>query len=64
MVTKDYIDAQDMSIRLGISKSIAYRLIRTLNQELIDKRFIVIAGRVPTKYFEMRWYSGQQDLKC
>ena len=61
MVIKDYIDAQDMSIRLG---SRAYRLIRTLNQELIDKGFIVIAGRVPTKYFEMRWYSGQQDLKC
>lgn len=55
---KEYIDAKELSQLLGISKSRAYRIIRQLNDELDEKGFIVIAGRVPTKYFEQRWYSG------
>lgn len=55
---KEYIDAKELSQLLGISKSRAYRIIRQLNDELDEKGFIVIAGRVPTKYFEQRWYIG------
>ena len=34
MERKDYINAQELSIRLGISTSRAYRIIRQLNDEL------------------------------
>lgn len=57
MIEKDYINASDLSQQLGISVSRAYRIIRQLNDELKEKGYIVIAGRVPTKYFKQRWFS-------
>ncbi|WP_285946512.1 helix-turn-helix domain-containing protein [Thomasclavelia cocleata] len=58
MEKKDYINAQELSKHLGISTSRAYRIIRQLNDELKEQGYLVIAGRVPTKYFEQRWFSG------
>lgn len=57
MEKKNYINAQELSNMLGISVSRAYRVIRKLNEELEEKGYLVIAGRVPTKYFEQRWFS-------
>jgi len=58
MEKKNYINAQELSSMLGISVSRAYRVIRKLNEELEEKGYLVIAGRVLTKYFEQRWFSG------
>jgi len=58
MEKKDYINAQELSKHLGISTSRAYRIIRQLNDELKEQGYLVIAGRIPTKYFEQRWFSG------
>ena len=58
MEKKKYINAQELSDMLGISISRAYRVIRQLNEELEAKGFLVIAGRVPMKYFEQRWFTG------
>lgn len=41
---------------LGVSVGHAYKLIRKLNQELEKEGFLVIAGKVPRRYFEKRWY--------
>nr|WP_279159950.1 ICEBs1 excisionase [Thomasclavelia cocleata] len=51
------MNAQELSSMLGISVSRAYRVIRKLNEELEEQGYLVIAGRVPTKYFERRWFS-------
>ena len=37
---------------LGISTGYAYKIIRGLNEELKEKGFRIICGKVPTKYFE------------
>lgn len=58
MEKKNYINAQELSNILDISVSSAYRVIRKLNEELEEKGYLVIAGRVPTKYFEQRCFSG------
>lgn len=41
---------------LQISKSKSYTLIRKLNEELKQKGFITIAGKIPKKYLEERCY--------
>ena len=41
---------------LDVSVGHAYKLIRKLNQELEKEGFFVIAGKVPRRYFEKRWY--------
>ena len=59
MEKKNYINAQELSSMLGISvSSCLSESIRKLNEELEEKGYLVIAGRVPTKYFEQRWFSG------
>lgn len=58
MEKKDYINDQELSKHLGVSTSRAYRIIRQLNDELKEQGYLVIAGRIPTKYFEQRWFSG------
>ena len=49
---KIYYTAEDVSIMLGISIGTSYRIIRKLNKELKEQGFIVIAGKLPIKYFE------------
>lgn len=54
--TKVFITAKDMSEMLGISEGHAYKLIRRLNSELEKQGYIVIAGKLPARYFEERYY--------
>ena len=52
MTDKTFITASEMAEMLGVSVSRAYRICRKLNEELTAKGYLVVAGRVPTKYFE------------
>lgn len=53
---KIYITAPEMAEMLGVSLGHAYKIIRSLNQELKNDGYIVIAGKVPKGYFEKRWF--------
>ena len=53
---KIYITASELPEMLGVSVGHAYKIIRKLNQELEKNGFLVIAGKVPRRYFEKRWY--------
>ena len=51
-----FLNAEQIADELGISKPFAYKVIRELNEELKEKGFVIIAGRISTKYFEERFY--------
>jgi len=53
---KIYITASELAEMLGVSTGHAYKIIRRLNQELEKAGYIVIAGKIPVRYFEKRWY--------
>ena len=63
---KIYITANENMIKqaemLGVSVGHAYKLIRKLNQELEKDGFLVIAGKVPRRYFEKRWYGYSECI--
>lgn len=54
--TKLFYNANDISSMLSISKPAAYRIIRTLNDELVSNGYIIVSGRVPKKYFDEKFY--------
>ena len=54
-----FIRAEEVADELGVSKPYAYKLIRQLNEELKDKGFITIAGRVNRQYFNERLYGAR-----
>lgn len=56
MPDKIYLSAKDISGLLEISLSKAYKIIRSMNEELKSKGYLVIPGKVPTAYFNERWY--------
>lgn len=41
---------------LGVSRGYAYKIIRGLNNELKEKGYHVISGKVPAKYSEEKFY--------
>lgn len=50
------LTAQDIADILGISVSVAYRHIKTMNEELAAKGYITVSGKIPRRYFEERVY--------
>lgn len=55
-----FMTVAEVAETLGISKSHAYKIVHRLNQELKDKGFITIAGRINRRYFnEKVCYGGQ-----
>ena len=55
-IKKIYYTAQEVAELLGISEGTSYRIIRSLNKELSKQGFIVIAGKLPIKYFNEKYY--------
>ncbi len=53
---KMYVTADEAAQILGVSRGYAYKIIRGLNNELKEKGYRVISGKVPTKYFEEKFY--------
>lgn len=45
-----FICAEEVAQELSVSKPYAYKLIRQLNEELKEKGFITISGRVNRQY--------------
>lgn len=45
-----------MCRRCGISKGMAYKILRKLNAELAAKNYIVIPGKIPRAYFAEHYY--------
>lgn len=46
-----FIKADEVASILGVSKSYAYKVIKTLNTELEKQGYLTISGRVSKKYF-------------
>lgn len=59
---KIFLTAQELSEMLGISTAHAYKMIRRMNAELEKQGYLVIAGKVPTRYFEKRWYGCEAEV--
>ena len=48
-----FVKAEELQELLGISRSESYRIIKKLNDDLKEKGFIVLSGRVSCKYLTL-----------
>ena len=53
---QNYVVAAEVAEELGVSKGKAYAIIKQLNEELSEKGYLTLAGKVSRKYFEERIY--------
>lgn len=51
-----FFDVNDVGKMLGVGKSKAYQVIRKLNKELEKNGYLIVAGKIPKKYFLERIY--------
>lgn len=51
-----FYTAGEVAEMLSVSKQRAYKIIGEMNEELEQKGFLVIRGRISRKYFESRFY--------
>lgn len=56
MVKGLFVHAEEVANDLDVSKPYAYKLVREMNNELKNKGFITIAGRVSRRYYEEKFY--------
>lgn len=57
-----FICVEEVAQELSVSKPYAYKLIKRLNDELKEKGFITISGRVNRQYFNERLYGmGREE---
>ncbi|MCM1382270.1 MAG: LysR family transcriptional regulator [Muribaculaceae bacterium] len=61
MKEKVFINADEVAETLEISKPYAYKLVKTMNDELKQKGFITISGKVSRRYFEEKFYGLRGD---
>lgn len=55
-----FYTSDDVAKMLGVSKSKAYAIIRNLNEELEEKGFITMHGKVSKQYFSEKIYGCMQ----
>ena len=60
MTQESFVRAGEFASDLGYSKPYACKLVREMNEELKQKGFITIPGRVSRRYFEEKFY-GLRD---
>lgn len=51
-----FITSDEVAKELGVSKSFAYKVVRSLNDELKSKGFMVVSGKVSRLYYEEKFY--------
>ena len=62
-MANQFMRADEVAKELGISRSYAYKLIRQLNQELKERGFLTIAGRINRDYLKERLYTAESRVK-
>ena len=62
-MANQFMRADEVAKKLGISRSYAYKLIRQLNQELKERGFLTIAGRINRDYLRERLYTAESGVK-
>ncbi len=55
-ITNSYLTAAQVMEILGVSRATAYKIVRELNEELQANGYRIIAGKIPKKYFEEKYY--------
>lgn len=58
---KRFLDSKDVAEIMECSQAQAYKIIKQLNNELKDKGYITLAGKVNSKYFYERTYEGVKE---
>lgn len=58
---KSFLSASEVAEIMECSISKSYNIIRQLNEEMTEKGYLVMSGKINRKYFFERIYDGQAN---
>lgn len=58
---KQFMEAKDIAEVMGVSLGKAYQLIRNMNEELDAGGYLTVAGKVPIKFFQKKYYGFEVE---
>ena len=66
MAGKMFMRVEEVAEELGVSVAYAYKLIRSMNEELKKTGCITISDRIDRKFFYEKFYGtrGQSERSC
>lgn len=56
------MSAEDVASELSCSKGYAYKVIRSLNEELKQKGYLIVAGKIPKAYWAQKFYGYENKV--
>ncbi len=59
---KYYLTAPEVAEILGVSNGKAYDVIHNLNTELQKGGYITVAGKIPRKFFNEKYWGGIDEV--
>ena len=54
--------ADEVAATLGVAKETAYKIIKGLNDNLREKGYVTVSGRLPRRDWEEKFYGGAEAL--
>lgn len=51
-INKQFLDVNDVQKTMGVSRSMAYQIIRELNMDLQKAGYLTVRGKISASYFE------------
>lgn len=61
MAGEIFMRVEEVAEELGVSIPYAYKLIRSMNEELKEAGCITIAGRIDRKFFHEKFYGTREQ---
>lgn len=58
---KQFYTVKDVMKILQVKEAKAYKIIRKLNEELEQRGYIVVSGKVPKRYFDEKVYINEDE---
>lgn len=59
---KQFYNAEDLAELLGVSRSAAYVHIRQMNEELAEKGYLIVRGKIPIAYVQKRFFGVCEEV--
>lgn len=60
---KEFLTNSDVCLILGVKRSCSQKIIQSLNDELREKGFKTIRGRINKKYFMERYFLDDREIE-
>ncbi|MCR5778070.1 ICEBs1 excisionase [Lachnospiraceae bacterium C1.1] len=58
MEGKLYYTADEVAQMVGVGRTKAYGIVKQMNQELKERGYLTVGGKIPKEFFDSKYFGG------